>query len=148
VTADGVAYTADQLDELVPVGNLVEHTRSLWPAGRGAVVIDYRYGLPAPPADLKEALALRIREIVNRPRSGIPARAESLNPEGGPTLDLRNADRFSTGNPEVDAVYQRYSLRSGGTDGGDSAGAGGSVPVSRSIDMNPQYGSLFHGGRM
>jgi hypothetical protein len=151
VDVDGTAYTADQLDELAVVGNLVEHTRSIWPAGRGAVVIDYRFGLVAPPADLKHAMSIRVREIANQAHDGIPARAENFNPEGGATVALANASQLATGNPDVDAVYQRYSLRpTGGSSGGNGDGGVGSgaAGVSRSLDMNPQYGSLFHGGRM
>jgi hypothetical protein len=148
LSVDGVAYTGDQLADLVVTDGVVEHlSGSWWPAGRGTVIPVYRYGQTAPPPDLKQAMSIRVREIANQVHDGIPARAENVNPEGGPTVDLASPSEFSTGNPDVDAVYQRYSLRSsGGT--GEGGNASGSVPVSRSIDMNPQYGSLFHGGRM
>jgi hypothetical protein len=64
----------------------------------------------------------------------------------GTTIQLAQASRLKTGNPDVDAVYDRWSLRTSATAGAGGSGAG-LAPVSRSIDFNPQYDSLFHGGR-
>lgn len=147
VSVDGTALTVGEIADLYPRTDraIEQPTGSVWAWGRGNVALTYTYGLNVPPQDLKEALAVRVRELVNGGQSALLARATQFTPDqGGGSYQLDRAGRYKTGNPDVDAVYQRHSKRP--TDsgaGGDGAVAG----ASRSIEMSPQFGSLFHGGR-
>lgn len=111
--------------------------------GYGNVVIELEYGLDAPPPDLVRAALVALRSRLHIPNSPIPDRASSFTATEGGTYRLDMPGAFKTGLPMVDAVYARYSRRSGA-----GTGAGGRViAASRPMDYDPQYTSLFHGGR-
>ncbi|MGH3978090.1 MAG: hypothetical protein ACRDRZ_03650 [Pseudonocardiaceae bacterium] len=141
--AAGEAYvelTAGELAALQLIGGreLRRADGEGWTLGTGNVLIEYEHGLDAPPEDLRRAALVRARTRLNIPRSGIPDRATSFTVGEGGTFRLDLPGPYKTGLPDVDAVYGRYSLRSG---------AGGrKVPASRPWNLDPQYGSLFHGG--
>lgn len=107
---------------------------------RNGIVIEYEHGYNAPPSDLKRATLTRLRHRLNWARTGIPDRATSFTSAEGGTYRLDTPGAYKTGIPEVDAVYARYSRRDSGADGGPR-------PSSRSIDLNPQRFSVFHGSR-
>lgn len=135
-----VALSTDELAAVVLVGNreLRRTDGEEWTLGAGNVVIEYEHGLDAPPEDLRRAALVRARTRLNIHRSGVPDRATSFTLAEGGTFRLDMPGPHKTGLPEVDAIYGRYSLRSG---------AGGrKVPASRSLNYDPQHGSLFHGG--
>lgn len=112
-----------------------------WTAGFGNVVIEYEYGLDEPPDDLIDMALLRFRTRLTRKNSAVPDRASSFTSADGGTYRLTLPDAFRTGIPDVDAVYSRYSRRS-------TSGAGGrQFAASRMLSYDPQYNSLFHGGR-
>lgn len=142
------ALTSAQLAELLvfPDDRRIERpATAAFDLGRLNVVVEYEHGYDAPPPDLKRANVRHLRHRLNAGKSGIPDRANRLTTNQGVTYDLERPGPFSTGIPDVDAVYQRYSKRSGD---GDEDGTGGAVrPRSRSFDLDPQRGSLFHGGR-
>lgn len=149
VYEDGTAFTVDQLAELklYSAGRLERAAGDIWPWGQENFVFAYQHGLDVPPPEVRHASLVRAQELafLGGPNgTAIPRRATSMTTDGT-TIQLDRAGRLKTGNPDVDAVYERWSLRSTGSDG--TGQGSGLVPVSRSIDFNPQYDSLFHGGR-
>lgn len=112
-------------------------------AGWGNVVVEYEYGLDGPPVELMRAAMIRFRSRLQLANSQIPDRASSFTSADGGTYRLTMPGAWSTGLPEVDAVYSRYSRRSGA-----GTGQGGRpVPAGRTLNYDPQYYSLFHLGR-
>jgi hypothetical protein len=135
------ALTSDELAAVKLVGDReLRRTDSgkVWPFGTGNVIIEYEHGFDRPPDDLRRASLVRVRTRLNIHRTGIPDRATSFTVAEGGVFRLDMPGPYKTGLPEVDAVYGRYSLRSG---------AGGRpVPASRSLNFDPQFATLFHGG--
>ncbi len=76
-------------------------------------------------------------------KTGIPTTASSFTVADGGTYRLDLPGAWKTGLPQVDAVYARYSRRSGAGTGT----TGRQVPASRQLNYDPQFSSLFHGGR-
>ncbi|MEV6798537.1 hypothetical protein AB0M91_09335 [Micromonospora rifamycinica] len=139
------ALTADQLAALAvrPDGTLRRTDGAVWTAGDGNVVLQYEYGADSAPADLVRAALTRFRDRINFDKRQVPDRATSFTITDLGTYRLSLPDAYRTGIPEVDAAYARYSRRVS-----DSAGPGGrAAPASRTLDYNPQFGSMFHGGR-
>lgn len=114
----------------------------VWTEGRQNVVVEYEYGLDRPPEDLTWAAKTRLRTRLNMPLSSIPDRAVSFQVVDGGSYRLSLPGPWTTGIPEVDAVYARYSLRQGAGASGDNTGR--SAPASRPLDYTPQRYSLFH----
>lgn len=111
----------------------------IWDEGRRNVIIEYECGYPGPPLELKKAGLRRLRYSLNQNKTAIPDRASSFITEGGTLFKLDSADAFKTGINDIDAVYSRYSTRRFGDQG--------LVPVSRPVDTDPSWFSVFHGGR-
>jgi hypothetical protein len=139
-----VAFTAGQLAALAVAddGTVRRTDGTVFTEGRRNLIVEFEYGLAAPPADLVKACLTRFRSRLNLNKSGIPDRASSFSVAEGGTYRLDMPGAFKTGLPEVDAVYARYSRRSGAGTG--STGRG--VPASRTLNYDPQRTSLFHGG--
>lgn len=141
--ADGtfVALTTAELAALAAgdEGTLRRTDGLTWTEGRRNVIVEYEYGLDAPPPELKTMTLTRLRTRINVGNTGIPDRAISFSTVEGGTYRLSMPGQYSTGIPDVDAVYQRYG-RGGGQ--GDTAS-----PASRQMDFDSQFLSLFHGGR-
>ena len=140
-----VALTVGQLAALAPLpdGTLRRTDGLWWTGGEQNVVIEYECGLDGPPRDLVTAALTRFRTRLNIGRSAVPDRASSFTSAEGGTYRLTLPDAFKTGIPEVDAVYSRYSLRTG-----SGTGQGGRpIPAGRTLSYDPQYNSLFHPGR-
>lgn len=112
VTADGTAWTAGQLATvtLSEYGTL-SLTSGVWPWGTRNVVIAYEHGYDRPPTGLTVAALTRLRSRLNLVKSDIPDRAERYLAVEGGAFQLSMPREYMTGLPEVDAVYQRYSLR-------------------------------------
>jgi hypothetical protein len=110
----------------------------IWDEGRRNVVIEFEHGWDAPPVDLQAAELFRLRYVLNRTRTAIPDRATSFVTEGGTSYKLDSPDAFKVGIPDIDAVYGRYSTRNTGNK---------TTPVSRSVNFDPSYFSVYHGGR-
>lgn len=107
--------------------------------GFANIIIEYEYGLDAPPEDLQQAALRRFRSRLNMNKTGIPDRATSFTMTDGGAFRLSMPGAWTTGIPDVDAAYARYSRR-------DGAG-GRKVPASRTLSYDPQWTSLMHGGR-
>ncbi len=127
----GVATLAD--------GSLARTDGAVFTEGFSNVVVEFEYGLDRPPSDLITACLTRFRSRLNLNKSGIPDRASSYSMGEFGTYRIIQPDTYSTGLPEVDAVYSRYSRRVNGT--GSNAKR---VPASRTLSYQPQAGSLFH----
>lgn len=139
-----VALTAPQLAALAITrdGMLRRTDGGAWTEGIGNVVLEYEYGSDIAPADLKRVSLIRFRSRLNLLKSGIPDRATSYTAAEGGTYRLSMPGASTTGIPEVDATYSRYSR------GGNAGGKDGQpVPASRTLDYTPQRYSLFHQGR-
>lgn len=124
VTADGLLRRVD--------GNI-------WAEGVQNVVVEYEYGLHAPSSDLVRMAMVRLRDRLAIPLTGIPDRASSFTATDGGTFRLDMPDAFKTGLPMVDAVYSRYSRRSGA-----GTGKGRMQAASRTLTYDVQTNSLFH----
>lgn len=140
-----VPLTAQQLAALTirPGGVLRRTDGALWTAGESNVVLEYEYGSDAPPADLVKAALTRFRSRLQMDKTQVPDRAVSFTIAELGTYRLSLPDAFRTGIPDVDAAYERYSRRVNASD----APGGKSVPASRTLSYEPQYGSMFHAGR-
>lgn len=107
LSLDGTAYTAAQLADLQ-----TEPYGVLYAIRRGAKVeVAYEHGWDFPPADLKVAALTRLRQRLNFKLSGIPDRATSWSAETGGTFRLAMPSAHRTGEPNIDAVLERYSVR-------------------------------------
>ncbi len=127
---------------MTPDGMLRRTEMAFWTEGLQNVIAEYEFGLDAPPLPLKEAVMVHLRSLANKYRTGVPDRALSFTAVDGGTYRLALPGRFTTGIPDVDAVYARYAL--GGGSGGAAGGAG--QPASRQLNFDPQYLSMYHGG--
>lgn len=143
-TVDDTALSAGELADLVVYdsGRVERAAGDVWPWGQENVSITYEFGLDRAPSDLKRAALLRLREILNQENRAVPARATNAS-GGGLSISLARPE-FETGNPLVDPVYNRWSLRTSAT----SAGAGDSggmvaAPYSRTVVYFPQGDPLF-----
>jgi hypothetical protein len=140
-----VPLTSEQLAALVvrPDGTLRRADGAVWTVGEANVELEFEVGSDAAPPDLVRAAKTRFRDRANFDKRQVPDRAVSFTVQDMGTYRLSLPDAYRTGLPEVDAAYGRYSRR---VRAGDAAG-GRTVPASRALDYNPQYHSIFHGGR-
>lgn len=140
-----VALNSTQLAALVvkPDSTLKRGDSNIWTEGDQNVIVEYEYGLDAPPTQLVKAAKTRFRSRLNLNKSGIPDRASSFTATDGGTYRILLPDAYRTGVPEVDAVYGRYSRR---VQAKADAGNGARFPASRPLNYDPQRNSLFHGG--
>lgn len=138
------ALTAGQLAKLAvtPDRVVLRTDGDIWLEGRSNVIVELEHGLDVPPTDLKRAALRRFRASLNAARSGVPDRALSFTTDVGGTYRLSMPGAYTTGIPDVDAAYERYSLRSGVGGGEDPR----DVPASRLLNFDSQHYSLFHGG--
>lgn len=140
------ALTEDQLASLVwergtPLNPGDSHIRRTdnraFDEGYGNVVVEVEYGLDQPPEDLVRATLKRLRWSLNAATGRIPDRATSFTAENGQTFRLDLPGAYKTGQPEIDAVYQRYSRRMRGS--GDKH-----APASRQLRMPASRYSIYH----
>lgn len=94
-------------------GRIVRTDGATFPAGIRNIVVEYEHGLDRPPADVKRAAVRRIRARHHMARSAIPDRAVSFTADNGATYRLATPGVTATGDPEIDAVLDRYSMRFG-----------------------------------
>ena len=131
------AFTATELASvaLYPDGTARRTDGGVWVEDRANIVVEVEHGLDAPPADLADAALLHLRHHLTRSRAALLDRRTTFTDEAGGSYQLGTADLYSTGVPEVDAVYAAHSRRSRGTS---------KVPVSRPLVWQSQHGSMFH----
>lgn len=136
-----VALTTTELANLVVTadGLLRRVDGGIWTEGVQNVVVEFEYGLHAPSSDLVRAALVRLRDRLSIPLTGITERASSFTAVDGGTYRMDMPGAFKTGLPAVDAVYSRYSRRSGA-----GTGTGRPQPASRTLSYDVQTNSLFH----
>lgn len=78
------------------------------------VIVEYEHGMEYPPEDLKDACMLRLRSRLTQGDNGIPQRALSFSVADGGVYRLSTPAGNRTGIPEVDGVYERYTIDRGG----------------------------------
>lgn len=74
--------------------------------------VDYEHGYDRPPAEIKAAALVRLRDRASVPLRGIPDRATSFSVAEGGTYRLDQASLSRTGIPDVDAALARNDHRS------------------------------------
>lgn len=101
ITVDGVAVT---VGPLLPEAGVVH----LDAPATGTAVVTYEHGWDRPSAEAVEAFFLRVRDILNRSKAGLPSRTTTYTSEVGGTYSLAVAGRGGslTGIPDVDVVLQ------------------------------------------
>lgn len=109
-----------------------------WPAGRANVALVWEAGWDAPTPDLRDALCLRARTLLQRPDTNVPLQALRFDGDAGGRYRLDRPSLFRTGVPDVDAVYQRHSKRASS----DATG-----PAYGRLDLSAGPVGLFHGRR-
>lgn len=136
------ALTAGQLAAcyVTPDGSLRRTDGGIWTEGPGTVLIEHEYGLDAPPSELVRAMYTRFRVRLNINKNGVPERATSFTIADGGVFRLDLPGAWKTGIPDVDAVYSRYSRRSGAGTGTE----GRPIAASRTLTYTPQNASMFH----
>ena len=135
------ALTSTQLAALVVDDDGLVHRTDFgfFDEGRGNIVIEYERGWDAPPAQIKAASLIRLRNRLNaKGITGLDEHTSNFTGEDGQTFNLTTAGVWTTGIPEVDAAYERYSYR--------SRGVAGMKGASMPLNLDPQRYSIFHGG--
>lgn len=107
VTVSGTAWTPAQLATIGPTddGLLCLPAGSEWPVGLGNVIVEYEYGMDAPPYGLSSAAITRLGSKLSARSNAIPARALSYVAADGGSYRLSLPTRYTTGIPDVDAEY-------------------------------------------
>jgi hypothetical protein len=113
VTTQIQPYAATTITDLTPIvfdtsGLVTRFDAQIWPYGSNNVIFEIEYGMDAPPEDLKEAAMYRLRSRLNLTRSGVPDRVSSYTTPEGSVYRVTLPSRYSTGIPDVDAVYLAY----------------------------------------
>lgn len=110
VTVDGVAEAASAT--VTDSGVLTRGGVLRWPTER--IVVEFEYGADYPPSEISDAAITRLRSKLTQVSSNIPDRAMSYTVVQGGVYRLSTPSARRTGIPEVDAVYDRYSMLVGG----------------------------------
>lgn len=108
VTADGTAFTNDEINRLIADDNLLWRTRP-WPEGHRNIAIHYAHGLDSVPGAITRAALILAREHLVR--SDLPARATATS-IGDQMFRLTIAGRDGvTGIPDVDAAIDQFGRK-------------------------------------
>lgn len=139
-----VALTSAQLAGIQPGddGRIRRTDYGIFDDGTNNILVEYEHGYDSPPAQVHDAALIRLRSRLNYTSSGVSDRTTSFTSENGQTFRMSTAGTYSTGIPEVDAAYGKYSYRAHGR----ADGTGQQVPASASWNLDPQRYSVFHGG--
>lgn len=135
-SASPTAFTATQLGACVVTedGRIRRGDGNVFEYGIGNIIVEVEHGFTDWGSDLKQAALERLRERLNRQTVGIPDRATTYTSPDGVTVQLGKQSPDSTGNPWIDAVYERYPRT-----------AEGNQAASRLLSFEPQFGGVFRG---
>lgn len=113
VTVSGTAWSPSEVAAVAvsESGMLTLPAGGVWPVGASNIVVEYEHGWDRPFEDLKEAAMARLRSRLNLTRSGVPDRTSSYTTETGATYRVTLPTADSTGIPEIDAAYGRYTRK-------------------------------------
>lgn len=92
---------------LTPWGTLNIDTAALL----GPSIVEFEHGYDVPPREIRAVAIERLRELLTRPKSGIPANAQSFVNEGGATFRLARPGMLTTGNDRIDSKLALFSER-------------------------------------
>jgi hypothetical protein len=111
VTIDGTVWTTPQIATIrfSQTGVLTQPDFAEWPYGFRNIIVEYEHGDDFPPEEIRAATILRLRSKLSMTKSNVPRNALSYTVVEGGTYRLTTADKQRTGDPDVDAVYQRYA---------------------------------------
>lgn len=113
LTIDGTAQSLSGLG--VSVAGVVSGSSAWYGRVSGtSVIAEYEHGMDYPPEDLKDAAMLRLRSRLSAGDTGVPQRALSFSVADGGVYRLSTPSGKKTGIPDVDGVYERYTLDRGG----------------------------------
>lgn len=131
------AFTAAQVAACIVTedGRVRRGDGNVFQFGVGNIMVEVEHGFTDWGEDLRNAALHRLRSMLNRAGSAVPDRAKAFTSADGYSYDLTAPSETSTGIPDVDMVYARYPRL-----------AKGVQPSSRTLNYDPQYGALFHGG--
>lgn len=112
VSVDGVAWTQDQLDDLIPTpwGSIRRKAGAIWPAD-ARIRVEFEHGADYPPPEIPPQAMARCKQMLIAPKSGVPDRALSWTTNEGGTYQMSVPSHDKTGDPNVDAVYARWGGR-------------------------------------
>lgn len=123
VYATPTSYTtfsaADLASITVEPTGLIERTDfgyfGFWTGGRyntgQKLIVEYEHGDDRPPSDLKRAAIRRYRQRSNQAKSGTLDKAISYTAQNGATYRIATAGEYSTGDPDIDAIYEGYAFK-------------------------------------
>lgn len=130
-------WTATQLEQTrfgyePRSGKIVSPSGDTW-TDQASVVVAYEHGWDRPDPMIVKAAIRRLRTALFE---SDPTVWDSSDDDARTAVDLEtNAGPFRTGDPQVDAVYSRYSMRQRGRN---------SVAASRPLVFDNQRTSMFH----
>jgi hypothetical protein len=113
LTIDGTTQSLTGLG-VTPSGVLTGLSFDGGTTTNASVIVEYEHGMDYPPEDLKDACMLRLRSRLSQGDTGVPQRALSFSVQDGGVYRLSTPTGKKTGIPDVDGVYERYSLDRGG----------------------------------
>jgi hypothetical protein len=107
--------SGSSLAAIAPVhgGVLVRDDGAVFPQGYRNVLVEYEYGRSNPPEDLRLAAMKRLRSLLTTATSPIPDRTLSFTDRDGGVYRLSTPSEQKTGMPEVDGVYEGYTIGKG-----------------------------------
>lgn len=112
VASDGTstAWTNDELaDVIVMADGILRRRDGAWWPRSPELIVGFEHGADRPPEAIIDATIRRARYWLARPSSGILDRATSWTSDNGGTYRIIQPGERTTGDPEIDAIYQRYA---------------------------------------
>lgn len=115
VTVSGVPFNAGQLAQvqgtlagvLFYPGGWIYGAGWLGPVGGRNIVVEYEYGFDLPSQPVRNMAIKRLRQIVTDTTSMMPGNAVQWTTQDGGVYRLAPPDTASTGQLDIDSVYQR-----------------------------------------
>ena len=115
VSVGGTVYGPEQLAGVWwSESGVLELPCGWWPRGRRNVVVEIEAGMDYPPEPIRTAGMLRLKSLVDQPKSGVPSRAASFTVADGGTYRLSLPTRERVGIPDVDGPYEKFTVDPGG----------------------------------
>ncbi len=115
VAVDGVAWSSEQLAEVIPRDSGLLRLRwGFWPIGQRNIIAEVEHGEDMPPVEVAEAALTRFRSALGTNKTNIPDRALSYTVMQGGVYRLATPTADTTGIPTVDAAYLGNRLDPGG----------------------------------
>lgn len=115
VTVFGTALTSNELLNTYALdAGVLDRGYGVWPYGWNNIVAEYEHGLDYPPEGVHDMSMVRLRSRLQSTSRGVPDRAITWTAENGATYRIAMPSGEKTGNPDVDAEYERWAIDPGG----------------------------------